>query len=91
MSYRPDGWPKRSRTTTYGGFKIERRPNARGSTIADQNAPTIMLTGQGMMEMLTGATTLCLPEGAICALDATNEQIVRAVAGDESICARQTT
>jgi hypothetical protein len=76
--------------TKRGRFIVRRRPNAHGSNLADQEQPTIIVTGPGMYEFIGRWTTLCGVPGAASALnamDATDEQIVWALTHDESIFA----
>lgn len=60
-----------------------------GKTYREWEEPTFMhkvLNERGAsMGVVGNATTLCLPEGSISAKDATDDQIVRAVVGDESV------
>jgi hypothetical protein len=66
-------------------MKIIRRPNANGTNLADKTQPVIEVCLQSGPVLMGRWTTLCLKEGAICALDATDEQIRRAIEGDESV------
>jgi hypothetical protein len=67
-------------------MKIIRRPNANGTNLVDKTQPVIVVYLQsGPPILMSRGTTLCLEEGAIYALDATDEQIRRAIEGDESV------
>ncbi len=64
---------------------ITRRTNAHGTNLADKEQPVIEVTWPGGSMLMGRWSMLCLPEGAITADKATDEQIRRALATDENV------
>lgn len=63
-----------------------RRRTATCNTIPPEQPIVEILNGQGGRVAMMGRwSTLCLDEGAVNALDATDEQILRAYQTDESV------
>jgi len=66
--------------------RIERRPDARGTNLVDKEQPVVVVTFPNGRQTLMGRWTgLCLPEGCFNAVDATDEQIMKAIWGDEPV------
>lgn len=64
---------------------IERRPNANGTNLVDKDQPVVCVRWPGGTMLMGRWSTLCLPEGTITADRATDDQIRRAICGDESV------
>jgi hypothetical protein len=68
----------------YDQFTVRRRVAHTNCIPAEQAVVEILWNGKPI-QMMGSWSTLCLPEGAINALEATDEQLLRAYTSDESV------
>lgn len=66
-------------------IQIDRRDNAHGTNLVDKDQTIIHVSWPGGSTLMGRWSMLCLPEGNIRANLATDQQIRRAIEGDESI------